>query len=528
MEIKNRLSRTGVWAGGALILALLVIFLLSYLIEGPLRQRMEKQINMSLEGYSVELLELDFHPFGFAVTLYDLIVRQDVYPDPPVAHFPRLDAHVHWRALLSGRLVAEFDLQNPRVHVNLEQLRREAENKTPVEERGWQGAVRAIYPLKINRLTISEGDLVYIDEDPERPLHVDKIDLQAENIRNVESPDRTYPSPFTFSGRVFETGRASMQGKADFLAEPHFGMEAEIELAGIALEYFKPVLSRHNLYIDEGIFSASGQIEYAPEVKIAHLRNLQAHNLALDYIHSAETEKQEKEKAEKVQAAAQEAGNKPGLLLRIDHLSLTGRLGLVNNKSEHSYRIFVNPLDFQLTNLSNQFRQGEARARLQGRFMGSGEILATATFRPEIDGPNFDLNIKIEETELTSMNKLLQTYGNFDVVGGQFSLYSEISVKNDSIDGYIKPLFQDMEVYDRRQDEEKNIFSQMYEGLVEGISDLLENVPREEVATRADISGEIVDPETNTWQVIINLIQNAFFKAILPGFEQEVSSSEEN
>jgi hypothetical protein len=27
----------------------------------------------------------------------------------------------------------------------------------------------------------------------------------------------------------------------------------------------------------------------------------------------------------------------------------------------------------------------------------------------------------------------------------------------------------------------------------------------------------------NTWQAIANLIRNAFFKAILPGFEREVS-----
>jgi hypothetical protein len=48
---------------------------------------------------------------------------------------------------------------------------------------------------------------------------------------------------------------------------------------------------------------------------------------------------------------------------------------------------------------------------------------------------------------------------------------------------------------------------------------LLQNRPRNEVATQTDISGELDSPEVSTWQIIGNLVQNAFFNAILPGFE---------
>jgi hypothetical protein len=37
------------------------------------------------------------------------------------------------------------------------------------------------------------------------------------------------------------------------------------------------------------------------------------------------------------------------------------------------------------------------------------------------------------------------------------------------------------------------------------------------------LSGDIEAPVTGTWETIIRLIQNAFFKAILPGFEKEAS-----
>ena len=51
---------------------------------------------------------------------------------------------------------------------------------------------------------------------------------------------------------------------------------------------------------------------------------------------------------------------------------------------------------------------------------------------------------------------------------------------------------------------------------------LLENIPRREVATKADLSGPLENPQASTWQVLVSLIQNAFFRAILPGFEREL------
>jgi hypothetical protein len=83
-----------------------------------------------------------------------------------------------------------------------------------------------------------------------------------------------------------------------------------------------------------------------------------------------------------------------------------------------------------------------------------------------------------------------------------------------------------MDVYDPHQDQEKGLFQKIYEGLVGGVSQLLENVPRQEVATKADFSGRLENAQASTWQVLVNLIQNATFQAILPGFEHEVGRSQ--
>jgi hypothetical protein len=80
-----------------------------------------------------------------------------------------------------------------------------------------------------------------------------------------------------------------------------------------------------------------------------------------------------------------------------------------------------------------------------------------------------------------------------------------------------------MDVYDSRQDRDKSLFRKLYEGLIGGLSALLTNTPRQEVATQTTVSGDIESPQTSTWETVVRLIQNAFFKAILPGFERQIA-----
>ena len=65
----------------------------------------------------------------------------------------------------------------------------------------------------------------------------------------------------------------------------------------------------------------------------------------------------------------------------------------------------------------------------------------------------------------------------------------------------------------------------LYEKVVGGLSHILENEPREEIATVVDISGSLEDPDASTWDVIVRLVSNAFVKAILPGFEREFEAA---
>jgi hypothetical protein len=517
-------SRALRWGVGIPVALVLVLYSASFFLDEPLRRITEEKINRDLKGYSVLLPGLHVQWIGFSSTLRGLTILQQAHPDPPIATFPILEVSIHWREILSGRLVAELRLDQPKININLLQLRNEAASKVSLKEVGWQQAVENIYPLKINTVTINDGNITYIDQDPKRPLVLSHLNLQATNIRNIRLPDQVYPSSFHLDTAIFDTGHGSIDGDANFLAEPYPGIKARLKLEKIPVDYFKPVMARSNLSIQGGVLQASGDTEYAPKVKTAHLENLTIQGMKIDYIHSQRTAVAEKKRAAAVGKTAKALSNKPGILIRVDQLSLTGcTLGMVNEAAGKPYRVFLADADFHMSNFSNQFSQGPAQARLKAKFMGSGITTASGNFRPEKGGPDLDLYVKIENTRLTAMNNLLRAYGDFDVSAGAFSLISELHVKNNAVSGYIKPFFKDIKVYDRRKDKERGLSHQLYEMLVGGVAKLLENRSRQEVATKANITGSLDKPETSTWQIVVELVKNAFFKAILPSFDKEVT-----
>jgi hypothetical protein len=295
-------------------------------------------------------------------------------------------------------------------------------------------------------------------------------------------------------------------------------VKAQVALEQIALAPFQPVTSRHNLDLRRGTLSAAGDLEYAPTIRMVHLRQLTIDRLQADYIHTAQTAVVEKRRVQQVKQAAQAVSNAPGILLRADQIRLThGTLGFVNRAAQPDYRLFLDGAEVHMQNFSNQLTQGTAAAKVTGKFMGSGQTVVGASFCPETKGPDFALAASIENTHMPALNPLLRAYGKLDVVGGFISVYTEMRVKNRAVQGYVKPLIRELDVYDARQDQGKNLFQQLYEAAAGGISEVLENFPRDEVAAQADIAGPLDNPQASTWRVVVTLIQNVFLKPFCRG-----------
>ena len=508
----------------------LLVVVASFFVDEPLRRSIERRMNDRLEGYEVRLPKLHFRLFSLSMALDGLVVGQKAHPDPPVLHVERLTTSVHWRALLSGHLVGDVLMERPQVDLNLRQLREEVKEGVPVNERGWQEALQEITPLKIDLFRVEDGTVTYVDADPAHPIRMTALRIVANDIRNVQSKPQVYPSPIHAEATLFGSGRGVLDGHADFLAEPYPGFHALFRLDAVPLDALSlPVLAHTAFALKGGVLAAGGELETSPSVRNARLSELTLSGVKLDYVQAknspsapvgaAQSPAKPKAKVKEKQAP----GPDPAWTLRMDKAVISAsELGFVNRSKDPAYRVYLSQLDGSISDLGNRASGARARFDLRGRFVGSGDTRLTGSFREGTASPDFDLDLKIENTDMTRMNDLLRAYGKFDVVAGSFSFYSELKARDGNLDGYVKPLFKGMKVYDKRQDRDKTLFRKLYEMLVGGVAGLLKNHERKEVATVANVSGRIDGPRTSGWQIALRLIENAFFRSILPDFDREL------
>jgi hypothetical protein len=523
------IRRRWIWLLGGLALLVVLVYGAARFANEPLRHYMEAEVNRRLTGYTVRIAALHVHPWTASLELRGATIAQDVNPDPPVAQVARLVTRVDWRALLHRRVVADITFDHPTVYLNLKQVRTEATEKTALKDRGWQQALEALtFDLKINQLRVLEGDLTYVDQGPFKPLRVSRVNLSAENIRNVASKEQVYPSPIRLEAVVFDAGSAWLDGRADFLAEPHVAVQAGLRLDQVALDYFKPITNRYNLAVRDGSLSLAGTVEYAPKITRLILERVLVHGVALEYLHLPHTAEAEKARAQQTAEAAKQA-TRTSTELRIERLEVVkSTFGFLNQAARPAYRLQLSDTNLTVEHLGNQRRDGPAVARLTGQLMGRGETRLTVSLQPQAGSADMDVTAQIEGADLVRLKDLVRAYGGFEITAGELSVYSELQMKGGTIDGYVKPLFRGVAVgTDGEAVAEKGLRHRLYEGLVGVGAKVLRNRLRGEVATVVPISGRVDRPKVARWETVGRLLQNAFLKPITPGYEPTRSSKRE-
>jgi hypothetical protein len=513
------IHRRWLWLFGTLALLGLLLYGVARSLDEPVRRYMETEANRRLTGYTVRIPGLRVHLWNASVEVRGASLVQDENPDPPVIHMEHFVTAVDWRALLHRRNVADLTFDRPTPCLNLRQVRTEAASDVPLKERGWQEALEALaLDLKINRLQIIDGDVTYVDQGPFKPLHVSHVNLNAENIRNIASQEQVYPSPIHLEAVVFDAGSVWLDGRADFLAEPHVGVQAALRLDQVALDYFKPITNRYNLAVRNGSLSLAGNIEYAPTITRLILERVLVHGVALEYLHLPHTAEAEKARAQQTAEAAKQA-TRTSTELRIERLEVVkSTFGFMNQAARPAYRLQLTDTNLTVEHLGNQRRDGPAVARLTGQLMGRGETRLTVSLQPQAGSADMDVTAQIEGADLVRLRDLVRAYGGFDITAGEFSVYSELQMKAGAIDGYVKPLFRGVEVGTDGA-AEKGLRQRVYEGVVGIGAKVLKNRLRGEVATVVPISGRVDRPKVARWETVGSLLQNAFLKPIAPGYE---------
>jgi Domain of Unknown Function (DUF748) len=516
-------ARVAVWTGVIIVLILIGLFIGSFFLDGFLRPRLEARMNTSLKGYHVTLGHAHLQLISLRLTLERLIVLQNAHPSPPVAKFPLIRFHLHWAELIHGHILASVGMWNPQIHINLPQLVTEARSKTPLRKRGWQDALASVYPFKINRLAVHNGDIVYIDTQDSHPLHLANLNFITDNIRNIEEPNNVYPSSFSGSMVIFGSGRSTVNGRANYLMKPYPGVVMNYDIKRVPLGAVTPASRHINILITGGLLSSNGTVEYSPAVSNVNIRNVTIDSVNLSYVHLAQTRSAEKQRIIKAGKSIQKQNNRPAVNIGIQELDINhSRLDFQDQNSDPPYALFIADTNMRIENLSNHSENGLSHLDLNGKFMGSGATRIYGTFLASGGSPEFTTNIEIINTELTALNPLLRAHGRIDVVHGDLTVYSQISVKNSRISGYVKPMFYDVQVYGHQKDKNKSVLQKAKDLLVGAAVHILKNRKTQKVASQVNLTGDLKNPQVSSWQAFVEVIRNAFVQAILPGFDRQV------
>ena len=175
----------------------------------------------------------------------------------------------------------------------------------------------------------------------------------------------------------------------------------------------------------------------------------------------------------------------------------------------------LDSLELQVSNISNVENLEVALPShivMTAVSIGGGrlDLHADANFLKTI--PDIELALEFEDVHLPDLNNFLNAYAKVDAEEGVFSLYSEIMVKDGHIEGYIQPVLLNLSILDLT-DEDHTVLTAAWEVIVEGASQIFRDHSKDQIATRAPISGKIDEAELGVFITVWNVFKNAFIEA---------------
>ena len=183
----------------------------------------------------------------------------------------------------------------------------------------------------------------------------------------------------------------------------------------------------------------------------------------------------------------------------------------------------VNASIFNLTNVVDLKGRRDARFEGKAQLLGHAPLESTATFDPLSNFEEFEFRLRVKDIELKRLNDFASAYGKFDFNAGHGDVVIEAQATKGQLKGYIKPLLRDVEVFNWQQDvqnEKKGIFRSVWEALVGTSENLLKNQPKNQFATRVELSGSVHNQDVSAFQAFLQILRNGFIQAFNARYEQ--------
>ncbi|UPT65351.1 MAG: DUF748 domain-containing protein [Sphingobacteriales bacterium JAD_PAG50586_3] len=201
-----------------------------------------------------------------------------------------------------------------------------------------------------------------------------------------------------------------------------------------------------------------------------------------------------------------------------------GTVTYYDNKHIPNAQIVLNDLYIKgenLLNISDSTAQLPGRMQMRANIYGA-TLSANIKVNAKSKVPMFDVTATLSKLNLVNVNHLLTAYAKFDVHKGYFSMSTEMATKNNRIFGYVKPVIDELDIFDRKSEKEESGKDKQRERWYDFGAWLFKNKKEDKISTTIEIDGPLKDPNINIWQIIGEAITQSATSSLLQGLDNSV------
>lgn len=170
-----------------------------------------------------------------------------------------------------------------------------------------------------------------------------------------------------------------------------------------------------------------------------------------------------------------------------------------------------------LGNIRDEITPLVATVQATALVMDQAKLEFNMTLDPFSYRPSFNMAMRLLGLDLTRINDLAKSYGQFDFEHGWLDLVIETDCKQGQFTGYVKPLFRNLQIFSLTQDiRDENVLRVFWQALVGTVTNVFKNWSRDQFGTVIPFSGNATGTTTDVLATIGNILRNAFIRAYLP------------
>lgn len=254
---------------------IIVILLVLRLLLPFFVKKYVNDVLADIPGYYGQVGDIDISLIRGAYVINNLYLNKvNADSEVPFLDFEKTDISIEWKSLLKGKVVSEIIMTRPQVIYVFEDQKEEKTTDPDFDD--WTKALTDLVPIDINNLEIINGKVAFVEiaAEPTIDLHMDKLYLQAKNLRNVVQKERTLPSELHATAVSIGDGSFKMDGKMNLVKQiPDMDISFSLENATVtALNDF----TNHYAGIDfaEGNFNIFSEIAIADGYLTGYIKPL--------------------------------------------------------------------------------------------------------------------------------------------------------------------------------------------------------------------------------------------------------------